>query len=190
MLIAVSHRERDYDIEDNGPGKARYALAPYEKGGGKDYDIAAEILADVEILEFQREHPETRHHGQRYEQDGDDYERVTRKTVLRHPVGEADPEYCVGGDGKAGKRCGLAASMLNFARRSAPHTGMSRAANGTHEAVDSAPIVFSISMPGATPKLTRSESESSSLPIGEYAWSRRAEKPSQKSNIAASAMKI
>ena len=64
MLIAVSHRERDYDIEDNGPGKARYALAPYEKGGGKDYDIAAEILADVEILEFQREHFQLAHHKQ------------------------------------------------------------------------------------------------------------------------------
>lgn len=39
--------------------------------------------------------------------------------------------------------------------------------------------------PGATPKLTTSARLSSSLPIAEYAFSRRAENPSRKSKIIA-----
>ena len=40
-------------------------------------------------------------------------------------------------------------------------------------------------MPGTKPKLTMSANESSSFPNGEYALSKRAEKPSKKSNVAA-----
>ncbi len=58
-------------------------------------------------------------------------------------------------------------SMLNRARRSAPQTGMSSTSHFTHSAVDMASRQLYMIMAGATPKLTRSQSESSSLPRSE-----------------------
>ena len=51
-------------------------------------------------------------------------------------------------------------------------------------------MVLSMSIAGATPKLTRSDSESRSFPRGENALRRRASAPSAKSNTAAAAMEI
>lgn len=51
-------------------------------------------------------------------------------------------------------------------------------------------MVLSISMAGATPKLTRSASESRSPPMGEKRLSARAEAPSRKSKTAAMPMAV
>ena len=76
-------------------------------------------------------------------------------------------------------------SRLNLARRRAPIAGMKTATKGIHqEPVHTCRMLYRRSE-GATPKLTRSASESSSLPRGEGAWSHRAAAPSKKSKTAA-----
>jgi len=92
-------------------------------------------------------------------------------------------------------------SMLNFASRSAAQTGITAGSRRINIAPD--PIVSENQVPfvareefrswykiiaGATPKLTTSARESSSLPISEYAFRSLAESPSRKSKIIATSM--
>ena len=56
--------------------------------------------------------------------------------------------------------------MLNLARRNAPKTAIRNARKATHEPVCDC-MRLNTSAAGATPKLTRSDSESSSFPRAE-----------------------
>ncbi len=75
-------------------------------------------------------------------------------------------------------------SILNLANRTAAKTG---SAKPIHAHTPMLEVVnrFLIMMPGSTPKLTMSASESSSLPIGLDIFNRRAMKPSKKSKTQA-----
>ena len=83
-------------------------------------------------------------------------------------------------------------SMLNLAKRMAEKTGKRKAIQGDKSSPNSmisgcwAWLISQYMMnPGATPKETTSESESKSAPMGEWAWSNRAAKPSRKSKSPA-----
>lgn len=82
------------------------------------------------------------------------------------------------------------AEVLKRARRNAPAGAIIKAVHGNHCSVLTSCNVEKRIIAGATPKLTRSHKESSSLPSGEYAFRARAAKPSQKSAMAAKAMNI
>ena len=80
---------------------------------------------------------------------------------------------------------------LNLANRRAENAAITNAKNGTYGAIGSINDGYSITeswvntiAAGATPKVTSSASESSSLPMGELTPSRRALIPSKKSNTA------
>ena len=81
--------------------------------------------------------------------------------------------------------------MLNFARRTAAKAASMNASIGktlTSAIIQLMPVLLSnIAMmnDGATPKETTSDKESSSPPIGDFALSSRAAKPSKKSKTAA-----
>ena len=76
-------------------------------------------------------------------------------------------------------------SILNFASLSAENMVRKNAVYGSTLLGEIVLISWNITMPGRTPKLTMSASESSSLPIGELALSILAEKPSRKSKTQA-----
>ena len=84
-------------------------------------------------------------------------------------------------------------SMLNLAKRMAENTGNRNAKQGNtlmpainHCGKSNERLISQYMMnPGATPKETTSERESKSAPMGEWAWSRRAAKPSKKSKSPA-----
>lgn len=81
-------------------------------------------------------------------------------------------------------------SILNLASLTAPATGMRSTVQRSHSWVaDSARSPKSI-MAGATPNVTRSHRESSSLPRFEYAWRALAANPSRKSAAAPTAMNM
>ena len=76
-------------------------------------------------------------------------------------------------------------SILNFASRSAEKMVRKNATYGSKLLGEIVLISWNITMPGRTPKLTTSASESSSFPIGELAFNILAIKPSRKSNTQA-----
>lgn len=111
-----------------------------------------------------------------------------RKTTTRADAGVGSPLkwlFCV-------------VSRLNVARRSAEKAGIKKGqARRIHWRkvadpgwkrgsclMNSFSIKRNMKIPGATPKLTTSARESSSFPRSEYALSRRATRPSRKSNNA------
>ena len=90
-------------------------------------------------------------------------------------------------------------SILNLANRRPEKMGMANADSSKslhihdsfHDRLyNNWSIKLNSIIPGATPKLTISASESSSFPIAEYAFNRRAARPSEKSNTAAMKMAI
>lgn len=87
-------------------------------------------------------------------------------------------------------------STLNFASLNAENSTITKGINDMRKGADESverplsPVrnisyLFSARTAGTIPKLIKSAKESSSLPIGEYALSNLAKKPSRKSNIAA-----
>ena len=106
----------------------------------------------------------------------------------------ADQKMAWAGTGRPMNEVVWRVSMLNFANRSAENIGMAKADSSSnlhvhdsfHERLyNKLSIKLNSIIPGATPKLTISDSESSSLPMGEYALRRRAASPSEKSKTAA-----
>ena len=56
---------RDQEVEKYGPRQAGKSVERYKYDGGKDDRVAAEVLADLEILELGGEHLEVSHHCER-----------------------------------------------------------------------------------------------------------------------------
>ena len=108
-----------------------------------------------------------------------------------------DQKIAWAGTGSPKKEVVWRVSILNLANRNAEKMGMANADSKSNlhihdsfhdKLYSSLSIKLNIIIPGATPKLITSDSESSSFPMGEYAFNRRAANPSAKSNTAA--MKI
>ena len=111
----------------------------------------------------------------------------------------ADQKMACAGTGSPKKEVVWRVSILNFANRSAEKTGMTNAESSSslqiHDSFHdklykSLSIKLNSIIPGATPKLIASANESSSFPMGEYAFNRRAASPSVKSKKAAMKMAI
>ena len=111
----------------------------------------------------------------------------------------ADQKIACAGTGSPKKDVVWRVSMLNLASRRPEKTGITNAASSNdlhihdsfHDRLyNNWSIKLNSIIPGATPKLTISESESSSFPMGEYALKRRAASPSKKSKTAAMKMAI
>ena len=79
-------------------------------------------------------------------------------------------------------------SILNLASRRAEKAAISKPQNLQYPPKPSSKLTATIA--GAKPKLMTSASESSSLPRGEYTFSRRAAKPSIKSKTAETSTNI
>ena len=80
-------------------------------------------------------------------------------------------------------------STLNFASLRALNTASSRGIQQSQPELPDESICLWSMTAGSTPKLTRSQSESSSFPRSEYALRARAAKPSEKSNTAAASIR-
>jgi len=111
----------------------------------------------------------------------------------------ADQKMAWAGTGRPKNDVVWRVSILNFANRNAEKMGMANAESSSslhihdsfHDRLyNNLSIKLNNIIPGATPKLTKSASESSSFPRGEYAFKRRAAKPSAKSNTEAMKMAI
>ena len=130
---------------------------------------------------------------------------TTPLIMLQEPVADdtatmsADQKMACAGTGRPKKEVVWRVSILNFAKRSAEKMGITNADSSRslhihdsfHDKLYSSwSIKLKSIIPGATPKLTISARESSSFPMGEYAFNMRAAKPSVKSNTAAMKMAI
>ena len=81
-------------------------------------------------------------------------------------------------------------SRLNLASRHAAASGISKAIYDSHDGLARSCIMWKRINPGAMPEVTRSAKESSSLPIGDETFSKRATIPSKKSNSIPKAIKM
>jgi len=100
-----------------------------------------------------------------------------------------DIKSAFAGVGKPLKESLWVSSILKMANRNAENAAIAKARKGSHSDVVELPMSLYMTTAGNTPKLTMSASESSSLPIGEETFKRRAANPSKKSKSPASQIK-
>lgn len=98
---------REDEVENDGVGESLHAGCCHEEHCRQQQQVAQQVVADTEILEFQREHAHIAHHQQRHTHYHRRHDGVAQIDVLVHPLhavrlhpgGGADPEDGVGGNG-------------------------------------------------------------------------------------------
>lgn len=106
--------EGDEEVEDDAPHKACNAVKYHEEQGGKQEGVAAEVVAEVEVLELEREHREVADHSGAHGSHEEDADGGAGVAVAGNPACESNPEDSVGGDGESAEGACLAAVVVEF----------------------------------------------------------------------------
>lgn len=120
-LDSFASQQRQQEVEQYCPRKACQSVEYHEYHGCNYNYIAAEVFAEIEVLEFKGEHFEASYHGQRQQYYENHHHSCARIAVAAYPAIHSNPENGIRRYREAFERCGLFCVVVEFcqAERSA-----------------------------------------------------------------------